>query len=154
MVTVLLIVHALVAVALLGGLTHQAFAACWPARRKGGFFTSFRGVAGARYTNANIALYLAAATLGGTIYPAYRVAVRTYLENARLWTANGSFEVKEQFVSVGLGMLPLFWWVWREPLDESARTARAAVTAILCFIVWYSFLVGHVLNNIRGLFGQ
>lgn len=25
---------------------------------------------------------------------------------------------------------------------------------ILCFIVWYSFLVGHVLNNIRGLFGQ
>jgi len=24
---------------------------------------------------------------------------------------------------------------------------------ILCFIVWYGFLVGHVLNNIRGLFG-
>jgi hypothetical protein len=153
-VTFLLLVHALVAVGLLGGITHQTFAACWPARRKSGFFTAFRGVAGVRYTNVNISLYLAAAILGGTIYPAYRVAVRTYLESARLWTANGSFEVKEQFVSVGLGMLPLFWWVWREPLDESVRTARAAVTAILCFIVWYSFLVGHVLNNIRGLFGQ
>jgi hypothetical protein len=154
LVTFLLIVHALVAVALLGGITHQAVAACWPARRKGGFFTSFRGVAAVRYTNVNIALYLAAAILGGTIYPAYRVAVRTYLENARLWTANGSFEVKEQFVSIGFGMLPLFWWLWREPLDPAGKIARAAVTAILCFIVWYSFIVGHVLNNIRGLFGQ
>jgi hypothetical protein len=154
MTTVLLIVHALVAVALIGGITHQAFAACWPARRKEGFFTSFRAVAGARYTNANIALYLAAAILGALVYPAYRLSVRTYLESARLWPYNGSFEVKEQFVAVGLGMLPLFWWVWREPLDPARAGARAAVTAILCFIVWYSFVVGHVLNNIRGLFGQ
>jgi len=154
MTTVLLIVHALVAVALIGGITHQAFAACWPARRKEGFFTSFRGVAATRYTNANIVLYLAAATLGAAIYPAYRLSVRTYLESARLWSFNGSFEVKEQFVAVGLGMLPLFWWVWREPLDPAKAVARKAVTAILCFIVWYSFVVGHVLNNIRGLFGQ
>jgi hypothetical protein len=154
MTTVLLIAHALVAVALIGGITHQAFAACWPARRREGFFTSFRAVAGARYTNANIVLYLAAAILGALVYPAYRLSVRTYLENARLWPYNGSFEVKEQFVAVGLGMLPLFWWVWREPLDPAKAGARAAVTAILCFIVWYSFVVGHVLNNIRGLFGQ
>jgi len=154
MTTVLLIVHALVAVALIGGITHQAFAACWPARRKQGFFTSFRAVAGARYTNANVVLYLAAAVLGAIIYAPYRLSVRTYLENARLWSYNGSFEVKEQFVTIGLGMLPLFWWLWREPLDPAKASARAAVTAILCFIVWYSFVVGHVLNNIRGLFGQ
>jgi hypothetical protein len=153
MFTFLLIVHGLVAVALLGGITHQAIAACWPARRKDGFFTSFRGVAAARYTNANIVLYLVAATLGGIVYASYRITVRTYLESARLWSANGSFEVKEQFVAVGLGMLPLFWWVWQEPLDPAKAVARKAITAILCFIVWYSFLVGHVLNNIRGLFG-
>jgi hypothetical protein len=154
MMTFLLIVHGLIAVALLGGITHQTFAACWPARRKDGFFTSFRAVAGTRYTNANIVLYLVAATLGGIIYSSYRITVRIYLENARLTSANGAFEVKEQFVAVGLGMLPLFWWVWREPLDPAKAGARAAVTAILCFIVWYSFLTGHVLNNIRGLFGQ
>jgi hypothetical protein len=31
MTTIFLIIHGLVAVALLGGITHQAFAACWPA---------------------------------------------------------------------------------------------------------------------------
>jgi hypothetical protein len=154
MMTFLLIVHGLIAVALLGSITHQAFAACWPARRKAGFFTSFRAVAATRYTNVNIVLYLLAATLGGVIYSSYRISVRIYLENARLWAPNGSFEVKEQFVAIGLGMLPLYWWVWQEPLDPTRASARAAVTAMLCFIVWYSFLVGHVLNNIRGLFGQ
>jgi hypothetical protein len=154
MATYLLIAHATIAVALLGGITHQAFAACWPAQRKAGFFSSFRAVSGASYTKVNIALYLAMTALGGLIYPFYRVAVRTYLESARLWSANGSFELKEQFVAVGLGMLPLFWLVWRKPLDPQMRVARAAITAILCFIVWYSFLVGHVLVNIRGLFGQ
>jgi hypothetical protein len=154
MMTFLLIVHGLIAVALLGGITHQAVAVCWPARRKAGFFTSFRSVAGARYTNANIVLYLIVAILGATIYPAYRLSVRTYLESARLWSINGSFEVKEQFVAIGVGMLPLFWWVWREPLDPAKATARVAITAILCSIVWYSFVIGHVLNNVRGLFGQ
>jgi hypothetical protein len=153
MVTFLLIVHGLLAVVLLGGITHQAMSAAWPSRNKTGIFRSFRAVSGSVYTNANIALYLATAILGGTIYPVYRVGVRTYLENARLYPAVGSFEIKEQFISVGLGMLPLYWLLWRRPPEADAKSARIAVTLILCFIVWYAFLVGHVLNNIRGLFG-
>jgi hypothetical protein len=153
MVTVLLIVHGLFAVVLLGGITHQAMAAAWPSRNKTGIVSSFRAVSGSVYTNANIVLYLATAILGGTIYPVYRVGVRTYLENARLYPAVGSFEIKEQFISVGLGMLPLYWLLWRRPAEAGAKSARIAVTLILCFIVWYAFLVGHVLNNIRGLFG-
>ncbi len=154
MATFLLIAHATVAVALLGGITHQAFAACWPASRGSGFFSSFRAVSGAKYTKINAVLYLAMIALGGAIYPAYRVAVRTYLESARLWPANGAFELKEQFVTIGLGMLPYFWMVWKQPLDPQKGVARAAVTVILCIIVWYSFLVGHILVNIRGLFGR
>jgi hypothetical protein len=153
MATFLLIIHGLLAVVLLGGITHQAVSVAWPSRNKKGIISSFRAVSGSVYANANIVLYLATATLGGTIYPVYRIAVRTYLENARLYPAVGSFEIKEQFVSVGLGMLPLYWLLWRRPLENGARPARIAVTVILCFIVWYSFLVGHVLNNIRGLFG-
>jgi hypothetical protein len=153
MVTFLLIVHGLLAVVLLGGITHQAMSAAWPSRNKTGIVSSFRAVSGAAYTNANIVLYLATAILGGTIYPVYRVGVRTYLENARLYPAVGSFEIKEQFISVGLGMLPLYWLLWRRPPEAGAKAARIAVTLILCFIVWYAFLVGHVLNNIRGLFG-
>jgi hypothetical protein len=153
-VTVLLIVHGLVAVALLGGITHQAFAACWPSRTKTSFQASFRAVAGQRYTNANIVLYLASTVLGGVIYPAYRLAVRPYLEAARLNMINGTFELKEQYVAVGLGMLPLYWLVWRQPLDGRYAGARAVVTGLLCFIVWYGFLAGHVLNNVRGLYGR
>ena len=154
MVTTLLIIHGLIAVALLGSITHQTAAACWPAMKGGSFVNSFRAVAGARYTVANIILYLVVGVLGAVIYPTYRLAVRPYLESAQLWTINGTFEVKEQFVAVGLGMLPLYWLVWRAPLDAKLASARAAITAMLCFIVWYSFLVGHVLNNVRGLFGR
>lgn len=154
MVTTLLIVHGLLAVALLGGITHQAAAACWPAKSGGSFLASFRAVSGARYTMANIVLYVVTGVLGGIIYPAYRLAVRPYLESARLLTINGTFELKEQFVALGLAMLPLYWLVWRTPLDAKLAAARAAITAVLCFVVWYSFLVGHVLNNVRGLFGR
>jgi hypothetical protein len=153
MVTFLLIVHGLLAVVLLGGITHQAMSAAWPSRNKTGIVSSFRAVSGSVYTNANIVLYLATAILGGTIYPVYRVGVRSYLENARLYPAVGSFEIKEQFISIGLGLLPLYWLLWRRPPQGDAKSARIAVTLILCFVVWYAFLVGHVLNNIRGLFG-
>jgi hypothetical protein len=153
-VTTLLIIHGLIAVVLLGSLTHQAAAACWPAKAKTTLLASFRSVTGARYTATNIVLYLVTGLLGAVIYPTYRLAVRPYMESAQLFTINGSFEVKEQFVAIGLGMLPLYWLVWRTPLDAKLASARAAITAILCFIVWYSFLVGHVLNNVRGLFGR
>ena len=154
MITTVLIVHGLVAVALLGGITHQTAAACWPARSQASFVAAFRSVSATRYTVANIVLYVVAAVLGGVIYPTYRLGVRPYLESARLATINGTFELKEQFVTIGLGMLPLYWLVWRTPLDAKLTSARAAITALLCFIVWYSFLVGHVLNNVRGLYGR
>ncbi len=154
MSTMFLIVHGLVAVALLGGLTHQAMAACWPARGGDSFFSSFRAVRGASYTSSMIVLYVLSVILGGIIYPVYRLYGRTYLEAARLWEINGSFEIKEQFVAIGLGMLPVYWLVWRRPIDEKLAGARAALTTILCFIVWYGFIVGHVLNNVRGVFGR
>ena len=153
MATFLVILHGLLAVALLGSITHQAVAVVWPSRNKVGFTNAYRAVSSRVYVNANIVLFLVVALLGGWIYPIYRVWVRTYLENARLFPAVGSFEIKEQFIAVGLGMLPLYWLLWRRPLEADAKSARIAVTLILCFIVWYAFLVGHVLNNIRGLFG-
>ena len=153
MVMFLLILHGLCAVVLLGGITHQALSVAWPSRSKTGIVRSFRAVNGAVYTNANIVLYLVTATLGGFIYPVYRIGVRTFLENARLNAPTGAFELKEQFIAVGLGMLPLYWLLWHRPQEAGGQSARTAVTLILCAIVWYGFLVGHVLNNIRGLFG-
>jgi hypothetical protein len=80
----------------------------------------------------------------------FRVDVRPDLERARHWTALGLFDLKEHFVAIGLALLPAYWVCWRRPrADEPART-RAALTAILAFIVWWSFLIGHVLNNMKG----
>jgi hypothetical protein len=152
MATFLVIVHGLLAVALLGSITHQAVAVVWPSRSKVGFANAYRAVAGAAYVNANIILFIAVAILGGVIYPTYRVWVRTYLETARLHSAVGSFEVKEQFISIGLGLLPFYWLLWRRP-EPAGKSARMAVTLMLCFIVWFGFITGHILNNIRGFFG-
>ena len=153
-ITTLLILHGLIAVGLMGGITHQAMAACWPARASGSFVDSFRAVNAARYTNANIVMFVITFVLGALVYPSYRIVVSPYLVSARLTSINGSFELKEQFAAVGLGMLPFYWLLWRQPLDPKHNSARAAVTAMLCFVVWYSFLVGHILNNVRGVFGR
>ncbi|WP_298254572.1 hypothetical protein [Bradyrhizobium sp.] len=152
MATFLVILHGLLAVALLGSITHQAIAVVWPAQSKAGFVNAYRSVSSRAYVNANIILFLTVAALGSVIYPIYRVWVRTYLENARLYPAVGSFEIKEQLIALGLGLLPLYWLVWRRP-EPASTSARTAVTLMLCFIVWFSFLVGHILNNIRGFFG-
>jgi cytochrome bd-type quinol oxidase subunit 1 len=65
MITVLLIVHALLAVFTLGALTHQALSVWWPATAgHRSLFASFRAVRAASYANTIVALYLLTATAG------------------------------------------------------------------------------------------
>jgi hypothetical protein len=148
--TVLVIIHALLAVALLGAITHQVLAVWWAARQPAHFVQRFRAVPPAVYANAIMVLYLITFVLGGWLYPDYRLNVRVVLEQMELPMANGSFELKEHFAVMGLSMLPAYWYFWRTPADQSHARARAFLTALLAFIVWWNFLVGHVLNNIRG----
>jgi len=151
MFTVLLIVHGLLAVALLGAITHQVISVWAPARKPAvSFVGRFRSVPATSYANAIVVLYLITALLGAIVYTEYRVVVRVVLEQLDLWKTNGVFELKEHFAAVGLGVLPAYWYYWRTPLSgEHART-RAVLTALLAFVVWWNFLVGHVLNNVRG----
>jgi hypothetical protein len=151
MITALLIVHGLLAVALLGAITHQSASVWLPAKKPAlSFLGRFRAVPGAHYANAVVVLYLCTALLGAILYPEYRMSVRVMLEQLELRQANGVFELKEHFASVGLALLPAYWVFWRAPYaTEHART-RAVVTLLLALIVWWNFLVGHVLNNIRG----
>ena len=131
-----------------------AVAVLLPAKTTGGFTTAYRSVQAARFTNANIILYIVTFILGAIIYSPYRVAVRTWLERTRLWHITGLFEVKEQLLAIGLGMLPFFWLVWRDPKDPATAAARKWTTVILCVAVWFSFIAGHIVNNVRGLFGS
>jgi hypothetical protein len=151
MIVALLILHGLLAVALLGAITHQTISVWSPTRaRPENFIGRVRSVSAPSYVNAIVILYLLTAGLGAIIYPFYRLNVRIVLEQMQLFWQNGSFELKEHFVSVGLGMLPAYWYFWRQPLADEYARPRALVTALLAFIVWWSFLVGHILNNVRG----
>lgn len=149
--TALLIVHGLLAVALLGAITHQTTSVWLPARKSANSFVGrFRAVSGAGYTNTIIVLYVCTAILGGIIYTEYRLGIRVVAEQLELWRETGAFELKEHFAVIGLALLPAYWHFWRLPLADAHARTRAVLTAILAFVVWWNFLVGHILNNIRG----
>lgn len=150
--TALLILHSLLAVALLGAITHQAIAV------RGGtdtgkktFGSLYRAVDASAYSVAIVVLFAAASLIGFSLYPSYRMIVRPVLELNDLRLANGSFELKEHFAAVGLLMLPAYWAAWRKPLAPEHAMARMSMTWVLAAIVWWNFLVGEVLNNIKGL---
>ena len=91
--TIVLIVHALLAVATLGALTHQAMSVAMPARQAAGpagFVTRFRGVYGAGYATAICVLWVATFVLGAWIYTKYRIAVRIPLERTGYWKTLGA----------------------------------------------------------------
>jgi hypothetical protein len=104
----------------------------------------------ASFATAIVFLYAVSALLGAILYLYFKIDVAPYLERDHHWQAIGSLDLKEDFVAIGAAVLPAYWVCWRRPLfDESSRT-RTALTAVLAFIVWWGFLVGHVLNNIMG----
>jgi hypothetical protein len=151
MATTLLILHGLIAVALLGAITHQALATCAPPRIKPlSFFGRFRAVPGAGFTNAIVVLYLVSALFGAAVYLYFKIDVQPHLERDRHWHALGFFDLKEDFTVIGLGVLPAYWFCWRRPANNQDHRIRATLTVLLAFIVWWSFLVGHVVNNIGG----
>ena len=152
MIQILLIVHALISVALLGAITHQAFSVSRkkPVAPSRNVVDRFRGVNSMAFTNTVVVLFAVASLAGGLLYPRYRVDVRPSLEDMQLRAANGVFEIKEHFAAVGLGLLAAYWRFWRTPLAPQYQATRTYLTWILAFIVWWSFLIGHVLNNLRG----
>ena len=152
MTTVLFVLHGLFAIALLGAITHQAAAVWVPVRRPNpSFLTRFRAVKAANYTVAIIVLFVLTFSMGAIVYPAYRIGARIYMENLKMSAVVGSFEVKEHLVSFGLALLPAYWYFWRQPLLPEHEKTRKVITLLIALFVWSAFLVGYVLNNIRGV---
>jgi hypothetical protein len=153
MIQLLLILHVVVGASLLGAVTHQAFSVTRkPAPGPQGFITRFRGVSPMVFVNAICILFFASSVLGGLVYPRYRVDVRPILEDLQLRGANGLFEIKEHFAAVALGVLPAYWLAWRAPLDPLLANTRKYLTWLLAFCAWWNFIVGELLNNIKGLY--
>jgi uncharacterized membrane protein YozB (DUF420 family) len=102
----------------------------------------------AGFTNAIVVLYLISALLGAIVYLYFKVDLQPSLERDHHWRALGFFDLKEDFVAIGV--LPAYWFCWRQPVNSENDQIRAALTLLLAFIVWWGFLVGHVANNIGG----
>jgi hypothetical protein len=149
MITVLLIIHGILAMFLVGAITHQSLGVFWP-RRPGqsNFIARARGVNPAGYVDAILVLYVVVFLLGSILYPTYRVFVRPPLQDLQLTYAIGVFEVKENFAAICLAMLPSYWYFWKKAPEFA--TTRRAITAILFCTIWYNFVAGHILNNVRG----
>ncbi len=145
------ILHGLVGMVLLGAVSHQGLSV-WrrpaPARV---FFDRFRAVHAGGYANAVTILYLIAFTMGALIYPVFVLDVKSTIGDYGLRKTMGVFQIKEHVSVIGLGLLPAYWYFWQSvPVPESAG-ARRVLTTILMVCVWWSLVVGHVLNNVRGM---
>ncbi len=151
MITTLFVLHGLVAIALLGAVSHQATSVWFPARKGDhSFVNRFRAAKAGVYTNAIVALFVATFVLGAVAYPSYRINAHIHFESG--WPlAAEAFELKEHSLAVALGLLPAYWYYWRAPFKPEHDWTRKWLVLTLTAIVWAGFLIGHVLNNIQGV---
>jgi len=145
----LLILHGLAAVILLGAITHQAVATVVDGRIGRGFFARYTGTRASGFTRAVIVTYIVTLMLGALLYPTYRLDVRVAFEEMSLGWAIGLFELKEHWGALGLALLPSYSCYWNN--NTPTKPARTIATLTLAAVVWFNFIVGHLLNNYRGL---
>jgi hypothetical protein len=149
--SILLFIHFVLAVGLLAAVTLQAFAVLLPARQVAGHYVERSPMPAAAYSTLIVVLYVSQALIGAWIYVKYRTYVRIPMEAFKHWWTVGSFEFKEHIVSMGLGLLPAYWYFWRQPQSMDHENVRRWITVFLALSVWYSFIVGHVANDFRGV---
>src|SRR6266478_9236453 len=137
--SILLFVHFLLAVSLLAAVTLQAVAVLMPARQVAGHFVERSPVPTASYTVLIVILYVLQALMGAWIYIKYRTYVRIPMEQLRHFWTVGSFEFKEHVLTMGIGLLPAYWYFWRRSPSEEHASVRKWLTLFLAFTVWYAF---------------
>ena len=149
--TIWLFVHLSLALGLLGALTHQAMAVAFPVRQPStGIVTRFRAVPAAGYTTAVCVLWVLTYFVGAFIYTKYRIYIRIPLEAGHYYKTGGFFDFKEHVSSIGLVLLPAYWYLWKNAQNPQYDNARKGVTIVLALMCWFLFIVGHLLNNTRG----
>jgi hypothetical protein len=145
------ILHGLVAIGLLGAVTHQGLSVWRRPAPVHTFIDRFRAVPADRYANAVAVLYVVTVILGGYLYPNYILDVKGSVAAYGMRKTVGLFQFKEHIAVIGLGLLPAYWHFWRSvPLDRDIAT-RKFLTTFLMLGVWWNLVIGHLLNNIKGL---
>jgi hypothetical protein len=145
------ILHGIMAIGLVGAVTHQGLTVWRRAAPAQLFIDRFRAIPAVRFANSITVLYVLTFALGGYIYPTYVLDVKGAVADYGMHATIGIFQLKEHLAVIALGMLPVYLHFWRRvPLTDSIATRRF-LTTFMMLTVWWNLVVGHVLNNIRGL---
>ncbi len=141
-----LVLHLLTGVLLLGATTHHLVLVL-----KGKALA--RRALVARYAFWATVAYLTCFFLGAILYPTYGYHVRYLYQDAAAPWATGLFEIKEHCLAVGLAILPFYYVSSRSlaKLNDHERRLHALSVSVLSGIVWYAFIIGAVLVNLRGV---
>ena len=104
----------------------------------------------AGYATAVCVLWVLTFLVGSFIYTKYRTYIRIPLEEGHYYKTGGFFDFKENVATLGLVLLPAYWYFWKNVDKPEYDNARKGVTLVLAVMCWFLFIVGHVLNNTRG----
>jgi hypothetical protein len=145
------ILHSIMAMALVGASTHQGLAVWRKPAPATVFVDRFRAIPAVRFTTAIVVLYVLTFALGGYIYPTYVLDVKGAIADYGMSRTIGIFQLKEHLAVVILGLLPVYWHFWRSVPLQTGVATRRFLTTFLMLGVWWNLVVGHILNNIKGL---
>ena len=145
------ILHGIIAIGLLGAVTHQGLTVLRRPAPTELFENRFRAIPAARFANSIAVLYVLTFALGAYIYPTYVLDVKGAVAEYGMRKTIGVFQLKEHLAVIGLGLLPVYWHFWRRVPMEINRPTRRFLTVSLMLIVWWNLVIGHILNNVRGL---
>lgn len=73
------------------------------------------------------------------------------MEEFDSWKTIAAFDVKVNAVTLGLSLVPAYWYFWTQFRTNEVVLARKWLTVCLAMIVWYAFIVGHLAVNVRGM---
>lgn len=153
MILTLLMLHMLASVVLIGAISHQALSLWKPNAESGrNIVTSFRAVRGMAYTNTIAILYVLSSIGGAVVYPTYVLDAKKPLTDMNLTLAIGAFEVKEHFAMIGIAILPAYVAYWQKAENDQDLFTRKVLTIMVAGFVWWNFMVGHILTDLRGIF--
>ncbi len=98
--------------------------------------------------------YVVTFGLGALLYPTYRTLIRGYYLDRFAPSYSGFFDVKETFAALALMVvLGLFALAYKwKPKDEPALAPIvAAMSLVVCCVVWFNAIVGVWLVSVRGV---
>lgn len=136
----LLVVHAVLAFATAGAVTHDLVFLRIALRRGGRFVAVHR-----LFTHLAVALALLTGAVGGLVYPTYRVRVRAEFLEARHPAVPFVFDLKENLGAVAVAVLLAYVFLLRRQGLAEDRWLRAMYflfSATALFVVWFMVVCG------------